>query len=536
MSLQNTFILDVDFKKSNFINEPVVTQNDDVTFILNVFDDGMEYDFTTVSTSTLVSVRPDRQSVMTLGTKTGNNQINFALGSTELSKVGKINAVIQLYGVDGRVSTLPFTYQVLKDPATDYVPSTNEKTLIELVLGQGPAILTAAEEATQEALEAAEIARNAEGPMGPQGPKGDRGATGVQGPKGDTGATGATGPQGQQGPKGDKGPKGDNFTVDASGLLSNRSTYDGQPIGFSYLATDTASLYIRQGSGWSAPIPFGQGEQGETGPIGPQGLPGPKGAPGIQGPKGDTGEKGDKGEPGTTVWNGISDKPEAFPPEEHNHSLDQVEGLQTALEEKAPLTHVDELLSENEVHGMRVNIGGKFEFFNGNEWVEVSSSGGAGGENWETISDLNLSDQPSLVDFGRLTEFNKLRLELKTITLTASSVMNIQVNYNTTEYTGTRASGTSNTNYTTGLATTASISSNVYFNAVFDIEHVAGANGQIYLEGRLGQGTTSDTSNVTSQFFRGMFRWQDLPNLQIQLASSSAKFKSGFVVLRGVRK
>ncbi|MEK3995628.1 right-handed parallel beta-helix repeat-containing protein [Psychrobacillus sp. FSL K6-2365] len=156
MPLQNTFTLDVDFKVRNLINEPIVTQNDEVTFILNVYDDGQEFALSSVSTFTLVSVRTDKQSVMTLGNKTGINQITFALGSTEISVVGKINAVIQLYDVDGRVSTLPFTYQVLKDPATNYVPSTDEQTLIELVLGQGPAILADAKQATVDANAAAQ--------------------------------------------------------------------------------------------------------------------------------------------------------------------------------------------------------------------------------------------------------------------------------------------------------------------------------------------------------------------------------------------
>ncbi|MEK5207477.1 hypothetical protein [Psychrobacillus sp. FSL H8-0510] len=151
MPLQNTFTLDVDFKHKSIINEPTVTQNDEVTFILNVYDDGLEFDLSGVSTSTLVSERPDKQSVMTLGTVTGTNQITFALGSTEISKVGKVDATIQIYDVDGRVTTMPFTYKVLKDPGTGYIPSTNEQTLIELVLGEGPAILDATKQATIDA-------------------------------------------------------------------------------------------------------------------------------------------------------------------------------------------------------------------------------------------------------------------------------------------------------------------------------------------------------------------------------------------------
>jgi hypothetical protein len=162
MSLQNIFTLDVDFKIRNLINEPLVTQNDEVKFILNVYDDGMEFDLSNVSTFTLVSVRPDNVSVMTLGDLTETNQVTFALGSTEILVPGTVGAVIQLYDADGRVSTLPFTYKVLKDPVKDYVPSTDEQTLIELVLGQGPVILEEAKRVATESAEAEAVRVTAE--------------------------------------------------------------------------------------------------------------------------------------------------------------------------------------------------------------------------------------------------------------------------------------------------------------------------------------------------------------------------------------
>ncbi|MER2132584.1 MAG: hypothetical protein ABS896_09240 [Carnobacterium inhibens] len=154
MPLQNTFILDVDFKVRNLINEPLVTQNDEVKFILNVFDDGKEFELSNVSTFTLASVRPDKVSVMSLGKLTGPNQVTFELGSTELLVPGTVDVAIQLYDTNGRISTLPFTYKVLKDPVKDYIPSADEQTLIELVLGQGPVILAAAEKVAEETLEA----------------------------------------------------------------------------------------------------------------------------------------------------------------------------------------------------------------------------------------------------------------------------------------------------------------------------------------------------------------------------------------------
>lgn len=137
------------------MDEPKVTQNDAVTFVLRMTDDGVDYPLVGVSTYTLASLRPDGQSVLTVGAKTADNEITFELGSTEVSVPGNVKAAIQLYDVDGRVSSIPFTYEVTKDLVEGYIPSKDEQTLIELVLGQGPAILAAAEAATIMANDAA---------------------------------------------------------------------------------------------------------------------------------------------------------------------------------------------------------------------------------------------------------------------------------------------------------------------------------------------------------------------------------------------
>lgn len=71
------------------------------------------------------------------------------------------------------------------------------------------------------------------------------------------------------------GPQGDSFTVDASGLFSTKSTYDAELTGYSFLATDTSNLYVKNSdtSGdWSSAISFGKGETGADSTV-----PGPKG-------------------------------------------------------------------------------------------------------------------------------------------------------------------------------------------------------------------------------------------------------------------
>ena len=69
-------------------------------------------------------------------------------------------------------------------------------------------------------------------------------------------------------PQGIKGDKGDPFTVSAMGNFADRSTYDAQPLGFSFLALDTGTLYFKLSNtsgDWSAGVPFGKGDTGDTG-------------------------------------------------------------------------------------------------------------------------------------------------------------------------------------------------------------------------------------------------------------------------------
>ena len=115
--------------------------------------------------------------------------------------------------------------------------------------------------------------------------------------------------------KGEQGEPGENFSVDATGLISERSQYDDEAAGFSFLATDEGNLYIKNSAAsgdWSDAISF-QGPAGEPGPantltIGTvtTGEPGTQAAASITGespnqvlnitvPRGDKGETGPAG-------------------------------------------------------------------------------------------------------------------------------------------------------------------------------------------------------------------------------------------------
>jgi hypothetical protein len=156
--LQNIYEVDVDIKQKTAVKTPTVTQNDTVVFIFRIFDEGRIYNIQASGTTfTLLSTRTDKQTVMREGTVTGENIVQFDLGTTELNVVGKVESVIQVYDVTNeRVSTIPFSFNVLNDPSTDYVPSAEENTLIQRVLGDGPQIIDDAEAATTNANSAAD--------------------------------------------------------------------------------------------------------------------------------------------------------------------------------------------------------------------------------------------------------------------------------------------------------------------------------------------------------------------------------------------
>ena len=147
----NKFELDIDIKQPTYVTDPVFKQHDDVTFVINITDNGVPLDLTGVTTSTLSVARPDRVTVTSDGENTGTNQITFKLPRASAAIIGRSAATVQLYGADKRVSTFTFPVKVEKDPSSGLNVTAGEKTLIEKVLGDGPGIIQSAEDAAAEA-------------------------------------------------------------------------------------------------------------------------------------------------------------------------------------------------------------------------------------------------------------------------------------------------------------------------------------------------------------------------------------------------
>lgn len=141
------FNIEVDFKQKVQIREPFVTQYDDVSFLVSVLDRGepVEIDAAT----RLVSRRPDGKPFHVNGIVIEPNKILFDLGQSEVSMVGKVDALIQLrYPRKSgtihspiRVSSFSFSYNVTEDLSIDGEVTNEDKTIIERVVQDGPDLM-----------------------------------------------------------------------------------------------------------------------------------------------------------------------------------------------------------------------------------------------------------------------------------------------------------------------------------------------------------------------------------------------------------
>ena len=77
-------------------------------------------------------------------------------------------------------------------------------------------------------------------------------------------------------PRGEKGDAGESFTPDQTGTTDELSMYDDMPAGFAFLDITEGVIYFKQSDAegdWSAGMPFGKGEKGDTGAAAGFGAP-----------------------------------------------------------------------------------------------------------------------------------------------------------------------------------------------------------------------------------------------------------------------
>lgn len=166
MSLQYSTVLDLDIKKKMNMDEPQLTSSDSNAFTINVLDNGKPFDLTGIKFATMSHSRLDKTVVITEGLVTGTSQITFVLGRNDTGVTGRVQASVQMYGEDdSRVSTLSFSYNVLKDPTgRGFIPTEEERSLIERVLFDAPVIIEEARQSSVDANASATYA-NAQGDL-----------------------------------------------------------------------------------------------------------------------------------------------------------------------------------------------------------------------------------------------------------------------------------------------------------------------------------------------------------------------------------
>lgn len=241
--------------------------------------------------------------------------------------------------------------------------------------------------------------------------------------------------------------------------------------------------------------------------------------------------------PGTTTWGDIANKPEAFPPEAHTHTIEQVVDLKTTLDEKAPSSHVTQKINEGETHGMRVNLDGKFEFFNGTNWVEVS--GGGSGDGYVKISEVPTTSFQTEVAFAPGGLYEKCKLVIKNVSHNSASLLSIALAINGViqagTYSGSRTLNNALTtipNYaaqSTGHASQKNISG--YFEVVFN-------GGIVTVEGATGIKTKGQYDSFENiEFHRGGAKRQETGiNTLTVLYVATGYMNEGKVELWGVPK
>ena len=296
-----------------------VTQNDIDTneVIVRVFDQSdVEIDYATITSALIIFTKPDYHVVQ--GNMTvRENDLYYKMGTNEIACQGAVKAQIQLIGSSGERLTIGgFSFTVQADPVTPWtVQSSSEYSILHSLIVEAQTAINNVEAfsvwenydpekayvpmnkvvyggscyinlaACQGVLPTDESKWLKIASRGEDGADGKDGADGTDGIDATitigtvtTGAAGTSASVNNVGTPSNavfnfsipKGDKGDPFTIDASDILADKSLYDDELKGFSFLATDTGKIYFKNSNtsgDWSDPISF----EGPPGPGVPQG-------------------------------------------------------------------------------------------------------------------------------------------------------------------------------------------------------------------------------------------------------------------------
>lgn len=152
---KRTFKVILDMNKSGSLRESFeMRHNDDNELVIELRGEEGAIDLNAlgVTRTTLLVTRSDKQDIPLDGNITPEGHASFKLKRASLAKKGMVEAVAQFYfGEDVRISTPTLIFNALRDPAAGNIGEEgDDKTLIEIILEDGPQLLAQLQTAYDE--------------------------------------------------------------------------------------------------------------------------------------------------------------------------------------------------------------------------------------------------------------------------------------------------------------------------------------------------------------------------------------------------
>lgn len=149
------FHVTLDMKRNGALREEFeMRHNDDNELVIKLIDEEGTVDLNAmgITRTTLLITRSDKQDIPLDGSITPEGYASFKLKRDSLAKRGLVEAVAQFYfGEDVRISTPTLIFNALRDPAAGNIGEEgDDKTLIEIILEDGPHLLAQLQTAYDE--------------------------------------------------------------------------------------------------------------------------------------------------------------------------------------------------------------------------------------------------------------------------------------------------------------------------------------------------------------------------------------------------
>jgi hypothetical protein len=144
--INNKYTISLSLKEPiSVVTDIKVVQNDkDVnTLNIKIIDGTSEIDYTQVNTAAIVFAKADGTTVYSENVTISSEGFTYTMGTNEIAKLGKVNASLQMFGLNGERITSPrFIFDVITDLTnTEVIQSTTEFPPLQELIGQAKAAL-----------------------------------------------------------------------------------------------------------------------------------------------------------------------------------------------------------------------------------------------------------------------------------------------------------------------------------------------------------------------------------------------------------